>query len=171
LFNTEITKEKFSINLTKIINEVSSYRRDGNHMLRDILRNIIYKNSKSLKTNWYFVFYSIVEASYYTNSFKQFCFINIYFICIDNNHYACSTLRQHKFLSNLQNKIESDEGWSSVTDDLNNVKMILANPNSIKMHLSADLDVLCEMKPDASSLLEQLLPPNVKQSEKLWVVK
>uniref|UniRef100_A0A2S2PA73 Presequence protease, mitochondrial n=1 Tax=Schizaphis graminum TaxID=13262 RepID=A0A2S2PA73_SCHGA len=128
LFNTEITKEKFSINLTKIINEVSSYRRDGNHMLRDILRNVIYNNN--------------------------------------SNHYACSTLRQHKFLSNLQNKIESDEGWSSVTDDLNNVKMILANPDSIKMHLSADLDKLCEIKPDASALLEKLLPPNVKYSAK-----
>jgi len=75
-------------------------------------------------------------------------------------------LRQHKFLSNLQNKIESDEGWSSVTDDLNNVKMILANPDSIKMHLSADLDKLCEIKPDASALLEKLLPSNVKNSAK-----
>lgn len=43
--------------------------------------------------------------------------------------------------------------------------MILANPDSIKMHLSADLDVLCEVQPDASSLLEQLILPNVKQSE------
>lgn len=75
-------------------------------------------------------------------------------------------MRQHKFLSNLQNKIESDEGWTSVTDDLNNVKMILANPNSIKMHLSADLDRLCEIKPNGSSLLEKLLPPNVECSEK-----
>jgi len=45
--------------------------------------------------------------------------------------------------------------------------MILANPNSIKMHLSADLDVLCEIQPNASSLLEQLIPSNIKQSEKL----
>ncbi|XP_025203253.1 uncharacterized protein C05D11.1-like isoform X2 [Melanaphis sacchari] len=130
LFNTEITKEKFSITLTKIINEVSSYRRDGNHMLKDILRNVIYQNN--------------------------------------NNHYACSTLRQHKFLSNLQNKIESEEGWSSVTDDLNSVKMILANPDNIKLHLSADLQILCELKHNASSLLEKLLPPNVEHSKKLF---
>lgn len=165
LFNTEITKEKFSITLTKIINEVSSYRRDGNHMLRDILRNIIYKNSKSMQIiNIYFLLSSI-SISWYSLFYTKT--ILYYFICIDSNHYACSTLRQHKFLSNLQNKIESDEGWASVTDDLNNVKMILANPNSIKMHLSADLDRLCEIKPNASSLLEKLLPPNVECSEKL----
>lgn len=93
--------------------------------------------------------------------------INICSICLDNNHYACSTLRQHKFLSNLQKKIESDEGWSSINDDLNKVKMILANPESIKMHLSANLDVLCEIQPDASSLLEQLIPSNIKRSVKL----
>lgn len=46
LYNTEISKEKFSISLLKIINEVSCYRRDGNHMLKDILRSITYKNSK-----------------------------------------------------------------------------------------------------------------------------
>lgn len=48
LFNTEVTKEKFSISLLKIINEVSCFRRDGNHMLKDILRNMIYKNGKLL---------------------------------------------------------------------------------------------------------------------------
>jgi len=35
------------------------------------------------------------------------------------------------------------------------------------MHLSADLDVLCETQPDASSLLEQLIPSNIKRSVKL----
>lgn len=169
MYNIEITKEKFSITLTKIINEISSYRRDGNHVLKDILRNIIYKNSKLIQTFNILIYlnYLVIVFILHTIIVKQFCFISISVICIDSNHYACSTLRQHKFLSNLQKKIESDEGWSSVTDDLNSVKMMLANPDNIKMHLSADLDVLCQIKPDASSLLEQLLPPNIKHSEKL----
>lgn len=66
----------------------------------------------------------------------------------------------------LQDKIESDEGWLSVNEDLNKVKMILTNPNNIKMHISADLDVLCEIKPDASSILGNILPANVKCSNK-----
>jgi len=86
-----------------------------------------------------------------------------------SNHYACSTLRQQKFLTNLQSKIESDEGWLSVSEDLNNMKTILTNPNNIKMHISADLEKLYEVKPDASSILEQLLPMNTdaKSSNKL----
>lgn len=75
-------------------------------------------------------------------------------------------MRQHKFLTSLQNKIESDEGWTSVNEDLNKVKSILTNPNNLKMHMSADLDALCKMKPDASSVLEKLLPPTVKRSDK-----
>jgi len=74
-------------------------------------------------------------------------------------------LRQHKFLSHLQNKIESDEGWSSINDDLNDVKTFLTNPDSIKMHVSADLDVLCEIQPDIPSVLERLMPPNIKRSK------
>jgi len=67
--------------------------------------------------------------------------------------------------------MESDEGWSSINNDLNNVKMILADPDNIKIHLSADLDVLCEIQPDASLLFERLIPPNVKRSEKLLGIK
>jgi len=74
-------------------------------------------------------------------------------------------LRQLKFLSHLQNKIESDEGWSSIIDDLNDVKTFLTNPDRIKMHVSADLDVLCENQPDIPSVLEQLMPPNIKRSK------
>lgn len=57
LYNTEITKEKFSISLSKIINGISYYRRDGNHMLKDILRNIIYKKSKILYK--YIILYTV----------------------------------------------------------------------------------------------------------------
>lgn len=46
LYNTEITKEKFSISLLKIINEISSSRRDGSHMLKDIFRSMVYNKSK-----------------------------------------------------------------------------------------------------------------------------
>jgi len=74
-------------------------------------------------------------------------------------------LRQHKFLSHLQNKIETDEGWSSINDDLNDVKKFLSNPDSIKMHVSADLDVLCEIQSDIPSIMEQLIPSNLKRSK------
>lgn len=87
-------------------------------------------------------------------------------LCIDSNHYACSTLRQHKFLTSLLNKIETDEGWSSINDDLNKMKAILTNPNNIKLHLAANLDALCELVPDASSILEQLLPADKISSDK-----
>lgn len=44
--------------------------------------------------------------------------------------------------------------------------MILSDPNNIKMHLAADLDVLCELNPKASSVLETLIPTNVKSADK-----
>lgn len=61
----------------------------------------------------------------------------------------------------------SDEGWASVNDDINKVKIVLTNPNNIKMHVAADLDKLCEINPDASSMLKQILPNGVKSSDKL----
>lgn len=35
------------------------------------------------------------------------------------------------------------------------------------MHIAADLEKLCDIKPDASSLLKELLPVDVKCSDKL----
>lgn len=35
------------------------------------------------------------------------------------------------------------------------------------MHIAADLDALCEIKPEASSLLEEIIPSNIKISDKL----
>lgn len=35
------------------------------------------------------------------------------------------------------------------------------------MHVAADLEMLCTIKPDASSLLKELLPKDVKCSDKL----
>lgn len=93
------------------------------------------------------------------------------FFYLDSNHYACSTLRQQKFLTNLQCKIESDEGWLSVNKDLIDMKTILTNPNNLKMHVAADLNELLKIKPDAPSLLEQLLPPNIKSSDKSYELK
>lgn len=46
MFNAEISKEKFCVSLSKIINEIPCFRRDGNHMLKDILRSMVYKHSK-----------------------------------------------------------------------------------------------------------------------------
>lgn len=86
---------------------------------------------------------------------------------IGSNHYACSTLRQHTFLTNLQIAIESDKGWSIVNEDLNKVKSILADPCNIKVHLSANLDSLCELQPTAPSMLKQLIPSDAKSAEKL----
>lgn len=93
--------------------------------------------------------------------------LHIYFFIfnIGSNHYASSTLRQHTFLTNILKKIESDEGWSAVNKDLNEIKMILANPSNIKVHISGNLDTLCETQPNASSLLKELVPTNVKSSE------
>lgn len=34
------------------------------------------------------------------------------------------------------------------------------------MHISADFDALCKIKPDASSVLEKILPPNVECANK-----
>lgn len=63
--------------------------------------------------------------------------------------------------------MKSDDGWDIVSNDLNKVKTILTNPENLKMHLAADLDALCEIKPDASSLLEKIVPPGVQYSKKL----
>lgn len=35
------------------------------------------------------------------------------------------------------------------------------------MHVAANLDALCEVKPEASSLLEKIVPPDVQCSKKL----
>jgi len=70
-------------------------------------------------------------------------------------------------LTNLQSIIESDEGWLTINDDLISMKSILTHPDNIKLHIAADLDNLCKIKPDASSILEQLLPSNVECSNKL----
>ncbi|VVC45099.1 Peptidase M16, C-terminal,Metalloenzyme, LuxS/M16 peptidase-like,Peptidase M16, N-terminal [Cinara cedri] len=128
LYKTEFTREKLTISILKIINEVASYRRDGNHMLKDILRNMIYKNT--------------------------------------SNHYACSTLRQYNFLTYLQKQIETDEGFNEILQDLNTVKKMFIEPNNIKMHLAADIDNLCKIKPDAPSLLTKLFPADVKRTKK-----
>ncbi|XP_050536251.1 uncharacterized protein C05D11.1-like [Daktulosphaira vitifoliae] len=124
LHNTVITKEKFSINLSKIINEVSSYRRDGNYMLDQILINMTYKQ--------------------------------------DNNNYACSILRQYNFLTSLQKTIETEEGWKVVNEDLNKLKLFLANTNNIKLHISGNLDKLCNIIPEASVALQKIIPDNSK---------
>jgi len=76
-----------------------------------------------------FLLLYIVEEFYDPYCYKQFGFVNICSI----NHCAL------KFVSNLQNKIVPDEVWSSMNDDLNNVKTILANPDTIKIYLSAEL--------------------------------
>ncbi|XP_050435416.1 uncharacterized protein C05D11.1-like isoform X2 [Adelges cooleyi] len=120
LYNTKITKEKFSVSVSKIANEVSSFRRHGDHMLKDLLRNMMYNK--------------------------------------ENNHYACSTLRQQTFLAGLQEKIETEEGWLSVTEDLSALKLALANPDNIKLHISANLNRLCEIKPRASAMLKRIIP-------------
>ncbi|XP_050528273.1 uncharacterized protein C05D11.1-like [Daktulosphaira vitifoliae] len=126
LYNTIITKEKFSITLSKIINEVSCYRRDGSHMLKDILRNMIYKQ--------------------------------------DSNNYTFSTLRQYKFLTSLQKTIETEEGWQVVNEDLNKLKLFLANPDMIKLHITGNLDKLCVIIPEASVTLQKIIPDNSKTS-------
>lgn len=69
-------------------------------------------------------------------------------------------------MADLQSKIETDDGWLSVNKDLIDMKNILTNSNNIKMHVAADLNELLKIKPEAPSLLEQLLPTNVKSSDK-----
>ncbi|XP_050536248.1 uncharacterized protein C05D11.1-like [Daktulosphaira vitifoliae] len=126
LYNTVITKEKFSINLSNIINEVSSYRRDESHMLNQILMNMMYKQ--------------------------------------DYNDYACSTLRQYNFLTSLQKTIKTEEGWKVVNEDLNKLKLFLANPDNIKLHITGNIDKLCDIIPEASAALQQIIPDNLKAS-------
>ncbi|XP_050536250.1 uncharacterized protein C05D11.1-like isoform X2 [Daktulosphaira vitifoliae] len=126
LYNTVITKEKLSINLSKIINEVPSYSRDETHMLNQILINMMYKQ--------------------------------------DYNDYACSTLRQYNFLTSLQKTIESEEGWKVVNEDLNKLKLFLANPDNIKLHITGNIDKLCDIIPEASAALQKIIPDNLKAS-------
>ncbi|XP_050536252.1 uncharacterized protein C05D11.1-like [Daktulosphaira vitifoliae] len=123
LHNTNITKEKLSVNLSKLINKISSYRRDGRHMLNQIVINMIYKQ---------------------------------------NNNFTSSTLRQYKFLTSLQKKIETEAGWEVVEEDLNKLKLFLANPDNIKLHISGDLDKLCDIIPEASVALQKIIPDNSK---------
>lgn len=110
--------------------------------------------------------YQLKNVDY--NLFNSFEILIVFYICIilfdtDNNHNVCGLWKQHKFLLSLHKKIKSDEGWASVKEEINNVKSILTNPNNLKMHISADLNVLCEIQPNASFILEtSLLPPNIE---------
>lgn len=89
------------------------------------------------------------------------------FVCIDSNFYACGIWKQLKFLTELLDKIEMNDGWDSMNEDLNNLKLLLTNSNNLKMHISTDIDVLCVIKPDALSTLDKLLPPDINRSDKL----
>ncbi|XP_050532841.1 uncharacterized protein C05D11.1-like [Daktulosphaira vitifoliae] len=126
LCNTFITKEMFSIMLSRVINEVPSYRRDGHYMLKQILINMMYRQ--------------------------------------DNNAYACSTLKQYKFLTSLQKTIESEEGWKVVNEDLNKLKLFLANPDNIKVHITGNIDKLFDINPEAFAALQKIIPDNLKGS-------
>lgn len=88
----------------------------------------------------------------------------VFIFFIASNHYACSTLRQFKFLSNLQTVVSTDEGAQLVIQDLEEVKQIFMDPNNIKMHLAADIENLCKIFPDASSMMTKLLPPGFKRT-------
>ncbi|XP_050540397.1 uncharacterized protein C05D11.1-like [Daktulosphaira vitifoliae] len=126
LYNTVITKKWFSIMLSKKINEISSYRRNGRDMVDQILINMMYKK--------------------------------------DNNPYACSALRQYKFLTKLQNVIKTDKGWKFIYENLNKLKSFLANPDNIKLHITGNIDKLCDIIPEASAALQKIIPDNLKRS-------
>ncbi|XP_050537014.1 uncharacterized protein C05D11.1-like isoform X2 [Daktulosphaira vitifoliae] len=125
LYNTVIIKKKFSYNLSKKINEVSNYRRNGKYMLNQIFINMTYKP--------------------------------------DSNPYICSVLGQYKFLTSLQKAIETEKGWEIVYEDLNKLKLFLANPNNIKLHITGNIDKLCDIIPEASAALQNIIPDNLKR--------
>ncbi|XP_050535492.1 uncharacterized protein C05D11.1-like isoform X7 [Daktulosphaira vitifoliae] len=125
LYNTVITKKWFSIILSKKINEISSYRRNGRDMVEQILINMMYKK--------------------------------------DNNPYVCSALRQYKFLTKLQNVIKTDKGWKFVYENLNKLKSFLANPDNIKLHITGNIDKLCDIIPGASAALQKIIPDILKR--------
>lgn len=61
----------------------------------------------------------------------------------------------------LMGKLDSD----SVYDDINKLLLFLRNPDHLKMHMATDLNVLCDIKPDALSILEMIVPPNIRSSK------
>lgn len=60
--------------------------------------------------------------------------------------------------------IGTDEGAQAIIQDLEKVKQMVMQPNNIKMHLAADVGNLCEIIPDAPSMVTKLLPPGVKRT-------
>lgn len=50
---------------------------------------------------------------------------------------------------------------------MDKIKSLLTNPENIKMHIAANLDALCEIKPEAPSLLEKIIPTELQCSKKL----
>ncbi|XP_050537012.1 uncharacterized protein LOC126903090 isoform X2 [Daktulosphaira vitifoliae] len=125
LYNTVIIKKKLSCNLSRKINEVSNYRRNGKYMLNQIFINMTYKQ--------------------------------------DSNPYTCSVLEQYKFLTSLQNAIETEKGWEIVYEDLIKLKLFLANPDNIKLHITGNIDKLCDIIPEASAALQNIIPDNLKR--------
>ncbi|XP_050535489.1 uncharacterized protein C05D11.1-like isoform X4 [Daktulosphaira vitifoliae] len=125
LYNTVVNKKKLSYNLSRKINEVSNYRRNGKHMLNQIFINMTYKQ--------------------------------------DSNPYICSVLGQYKFLTSLQKAIETEKGWKIVYEDFNKLKLFLANPDNIKLHITGNIDKLCDIIPEASAALQNIIPDNLKR--------
>ncbi|XP_054283976.1 uncharacterized protein C05D11.1-like [Macrosteles quadrilineatus] len=76
----------------------------------------------------------------------------------ESNHHTASVLRQHKFLSQLLDRLNSPEECDRVVAEIDQVRKMVTHPSNMVVHLAANLDTLAARFPNPGSLWGQLLP-------------
>lgn len=110
----------------------------------------------------------VAQAKRNGNSIARILLKSIFYK-MDANFQMITLVRQHKFLTNVIEKLESPEGAQGIIDDLNRLRAILTSGPNIALHISADWAKLSTVVPDLVSPWQKIVSDSneIKIADKL----